>query len=313
MENNKLEHLYKFSDKDNYYNAEIIFGNHLTDLKKRINFSKIAIIDFEAISEFLNKKGPDDKKDFFVKVTPFIGIPISASLFLGDKENNEVFHFEILSKISYKKGPKIYKKELNSMLKEMIEKIPKDYKIIVWGKEFEERIFSLIIDQNKNDIIRKKQFIDVLDLQKVFSKKINTSDDNPNINFNVNFSNKKNSRINKNKIKKELEDLSSFSYDGVSLEEFNKEINEIPPKPPMRAHRSLDFIKTIVEMININNYELDMRSFKHDRSLFIKINNYFNNGNVKQSFLDELKKYNNEDVEGIFLILEWLKKELNIY
>ena len=277
-------------------------------LREEINFSKVAILDFEAISSLFSKNLT--KKDFFENAKGSAGIPISASLLLSKDGNlDEIKHFEILSKTSIRNGPKLYKDKLKVMLNRLIGSIPIDYKIIVWGKEFEKEIFSYMVNQ-LGHLDREKQLTSIFDLQKIFNVKTQEANNkNYNVSLFLNFKNKKNVvfKNEEKKLKRELDELSSFSYEDCNLKDFSAKIkNEEIPK--MRGGRSLDFVSTTISLIKNKKNVFDIDLFEYDRKLFIKINSFFARGRIPENFLPKLKEYNNEDVKGIFLIFNWLSK-----
>lgn len=299
--------IYKLEDKNKQNKVELIVEKN-TDILKEINHKKIAIIDFEAIS-FIMGNPKYTVQDFFKGSNNYTGAPISASLILDDGKSSKSFHFEIFSKINYNNGPTKYKKVLIPFLKEIVETIPSDYKIVVWGEQFEKIIFNYIIKKTIVDKGRKKQFSDILDLQKCFNEKINNV--NSKLKFNVNFKNNKNRNPKKEErqLARMTEEYSSFSYDDFSLESSNEHFND-EIASSKRSNRSLDFIAQTIKLIIEDEHLLDMSLFSEDSHLFKKINSYFRKGRINDKFLNELKEYNNKDVEGILLIYNWIKNKL---
>lgn len=292
----------KFESKNKEHKATMVFNENIRKLKEEISFNKIAIIDFESVSKLIIDNHSVDNKliNEWHKIdkllssknkkriglitsnkpsTHLSGIPISVSLILNNNKKSDLFHFSILSEVSFKKGINFYKNRLVLMLKDIIKKIPDDYKVIVWGDKLEKGVFNFIEKEISVPSKKVDQLQNFFDLQKIFHNSTD-KDDMYYVEFYANFRNAKNNK-NCNNTKK------------------------------LTLQSSLDFIKVIVDMMDKNESELNIEDFIHDRSLFEKINEEFSNEEKNVKFLEDLKKYNNGDVEGILLIFLWLNKKVN--
>lgn len=165
------------------------------------------------------------------------------------------------------------------MLEDIIEKIPDYYKVMVWADELEKRVFNFIEKEMSVPSKKVYQLQNFFNLQKIFHNPTN-KDGTYYVEFLANFRNAKN----------------------------NKDCNNTKE---LTLQSLLDFIKAIVDMIEKNKFEINIEEFIHDRSLFEKINEEFSSKEKDVKFLEELKKYNNGDVEGILLIFLWLNKKVN--
>ncbi len=265
------------------------------------SFEKVVIIDFEAISSFNNKNNLKESFKEKVNIKELTDIPVSVSIIkIENNKKHPMKNFQFLSNVILDEGESNFESEINKLKNFLINEIGEDYKPVLWGFELESRMFLNIVNTMKISKKAKENMLNFIDIQWLFSPKYWENSSMP-ISIKTNFNNRKNinERYKQRNLQNLLEKISKFRFD------YYHDVDD-----EMHNNFSLDSIYHIIYSLSSDQF-LDEDMEKSHISLFNKINRSFVSENKNSSFrskvVDEMIKYNNEDVESIEYILEWIK------